>query len=134
MSDLSDWLALASETLVQWKTFAEHSISFSDDALHIFVGVIIQLAAAALLHTTIADSRPWFIVLVLEMLNEALDLTVERWPSFAMQLGESGKDVLLTLALPTLLLIISRLYPHLLVRPPGAVHEVEDETEDSAEV
>ena len=50
------------------------------------------------------------------MLNEATDLWVERWPDPAMQYGESTKDVLLTLALPALLMAVARLRPGLFSR------------------
>lgn len=96
------------------KTFVEHAIAFSDDALHVFAGVLIQLLAAALLRRSLANWLPWLVVALLEVVNEVVDLWIERWPDFAEQLGESGKDVLLTLFLPTVLLIVARRWPSLL--------------------
>ena len=95
------------------ETFTERSLGFSHDALHVLVGVCAQLALAALMRTSIRSLKPWGIVLVLELLNEVHDLHVETWPSPAMQWGESVKDVLLTMALPTLLLLVSRYAPGL---------------------
>lgn len=96
------------------KTFVEHAIAFSDDALHIWAGVLIQLLAAALLRRSLGSWWAWSAVLVLELANEAVDLWVERWPDLAQQLGEGGKDIVLTLLLPSLLLLISRRWPRLL--------------------
>ena len=98
------------------KTFFEHSLAFSHDALHSFVGVVVQLAVAAVLRCSVARWKPWLVVLVLELANEASDLYGEVWPTRSQQWGESAKDLLLTIFLPTLLLAISRPAPRLLVR------------------
>ena len=97
------------------KTFIERSLSFADDALHIWAGVAIQLAVCLIMRRSVASVWPWLAVLVLELANEAVDLWIERWPDLAQQLGEGAKDVALTMALPTLLLLVSRRAPQLLV-------------------
>jgi len=89
------------------------------DSLHVLAGVLLQLGAAAILRTDVADRRPWLLVLVLELANEANDLLVEQWPNPGMQWGEGAKDVLLTMLLPTLILLVARYRPRLLVRPGG---------------
>ncbi|BBC73973.1 conserved hypothetical protein [Altererythrobacter sp. B11] len=103
-----------------YKTLIEHSIGFSHDALHVLVGPCIQVATAAILRTSLRSPLPWFAVLILELANEAHDLRVERWPSWQMQWGESAKDLLLTLALPTLLFVIARVAPGILAPVPKA--------------
>ena len=103
----------------QVKLFIEHASGISMDALHILVGFALFLLAARLLKTSVASPLPWLILLALELLNEAYDLHVERWPTFASQLGEGGKDILLTMALPTLLLVTARWRPHWLVAWKG---------------
>ncbi len=95
----------------QLKTFVEHAISFSDDALHIFAGVLVQLAVAALLRRSLASWWPWVAALALELGNEWVDLAIERWPVPAEQYGEGMRDIILTMAVPTLLLLIARLRP-----------------------
>ena len=111
------------ERLGQWwhpvKMGMEHALAFSPDALHVLVGVGLQLVLARLLNTTVACVSPWLVVFALELLNEWSDLTFEIWPNRPMQWGESVKDVLLTMALPTLLLIISRWHPGILGEPQG---------------
>ena len=107
-----DWLS------AHWndaKTFIEHTIGFSHDALHVMVGVCLQLLFAGLLRRSARSVWPWLMVLGLELANEWVDLHVEVWPQHAMQWGESAKDVLLTMALPTLLLIVARCWPRLLI-------------------
>jgi hypothetical protein len=93
--------------------FTERSLGFSHDALHVLVGACLQLLLATLLRTSVRSLKPWALVLVLELLNEVHDLRVETWPSPAMQWGESAKDVLLTMALPTVLLLAARYAPSL---------------------
>ena len=78
------------------------------DSLHVLAGVMLQLAAARVMRTSVADFRPWLLVLGLELANEAYDLLVEHWPDPGMQWGEGLKDVLLTMFLPTILLLVAR--------------------------
>ena len=95
----------------QLKTLVEHAISFSDDALHIFAGVLVQIAVAALLRRSLASWWPWVAALALELGNEWVDLAIERWPVPAEQYGEGIRDIILTMAVPTLLLLIARVRP-----------------------
>jgi hypothetical protein len=98
----------------QVKLFVEHASGISMDALHILVGFAIFLLAAQLLKRTVAHPLPWIATLLLEIGNEIHDLTVELWPDLGSQLGEGAKDVLLTMALPTLLMLIARWHPMIL--------------------
>lgn len=99
-----------------FKLFLEHSTGFDMDALHVLAGVILQLLAAAALGRSVARWLPWLMVLGAELLNEVSDLYVEQWPQPAMQYGEGMKDILLTMILPTLLLLLCRWRPALFVR------------------
>ena len=98
----------------QTKTFIENTIGFSHDVLHVMVGVCLQLLFAGLLRRSARSVWPWLMVLGLELANEWVDLHVEVWPQHAIQWAECAKDVLLTMALPTLLLIVARCRPRLL--------------------
>ncbi len=93
------------------KTFAEHMIGFSHDALHVVAGVCLQFLLAALLRVSVRSFWPWSIVLALEVANEWADLHGEVWPDRSMQWGEGAKDILLTMGLPTLILIVARFRP-----------------------
>lgn len=95
------------------KLFVEHSITFSFDVLHVFAGVIVLLVAAVLLRKAVSSWWPWSVVLVITLVNELLDLRIEEWPQASMQYGEAMKDLLLTMFLPTVLLVTSRKFPRL---------------------
>ena len=95
----------------QAKLMIEHASGISMDALHVLVGVLLQLLFAAVLRTSLKSWWPWLVLLALLLMNEAGDLWVERWPVPAMQFGEGLKDVALTMLLPTVLLLAARLRP-----------------------
>ena len=84
------------------------------DSLHVVVGLLLQLTVAGVFRSTLKSWRPWLAVLALELANEANDLLVERWPDPGRQWGEGAKDVLLTMLLPTVLLLVARRLPQLL--------------------
>ena len=102
----------------QVKLFIEHASGISMDALHILVGFAIFLIAAQALKRSIVDPLPWLATLLLEVGNEAHDLTIELWPDLGSQLGEAAKDIVLTMALPTLLMLIARWRPMLVGAAP----------------
>ncbi len=99
------------------KTAFERSLMFGDDALHPIVGVLILLVLATLTRRSLASWLPWLVLLALELLNEWADLAGEYWPTRDQQWAESVKDVILTMLLPTVLLIASRIRPTVLAAP-----------------
>ncbi len=118
---IDKFISFANRASLEWfdlKTLAERSVSFHDDALHVMVGVLLQLLIAAVLRSSASRIGPWLCVLALELANEAGDLHYDLWPANARssQFGEGLKDVLLTLFLPTVLLIVSRRFPTVLGR------------------
>ncbi|GAA4039119.1 hypothetical protein GCM10022281_20000 [Sphingomonas rosea] len=104
--ELRDWYA--------FKELVAHATGWPMDTLHVLLGVILQLVFAGLMRRSVADIRPWALVLLLETANEVYDLWFERWPDLAMQLGEGARDMLGTMILPTLLLWLARRHPALL--------------------
>lgn len=105
----------------QVKLLIEHASGVSMDALHIIVGFLVFIGAAALTKRGLASPLPLFGLLLLELANEAYDLRVERWPDPGMQYGEGMKDVLLTILLPAILFAVARWSPHVLAdRPKGS--------------
>jgi uncharacterized membrane protein len=111
----------------EMKQFIQHSLGFNLDAVHVIVGVLIFLAAALLLRRPVSSLAPWLVVFVLTCFNEAMDLWLQQWPNPAIQYGEGLKDILLTLLLPTVLLLTARRFPRLYVaRDPGAAGPVTD--------
>lgn len=98
------------------KMFIEHAGIVTSDALHVLVGVGLWVLAALALRRRLTNWLPWLVVLAAVLFNEAVDLSVEQWPDAAMQYGESAKDVLLTLLLPSLLMAAARERPDLFGR------------------
>jgi hypothetical protein len=107
-------MELGSKAFFKAKQLLEQLSGWPMDTLHVIGGVVLQLLAARLLRRPLSSWRPWAVVLLLELLNEAHDLWVERWPSLAMQLGEGLRDVVGTMLLPTLLMLVARHRPALL--------------------
>ena len=97
--------------------FIEHASVVNSDGLHVLIGVLAWLVVALALRRSLADRLPWMILFALTLVNECVDLWAEQWPDKAMQFGESAKDVLLTMTLPTLLLFAVRLRPNLFRAP-----------------
>jgi TRAP-type uncharacterized transport system fused permease subunit len=95
------------------KMVIERAGTVSTDALHVIAGMLVQLLVALLLRRPLSAWLPWLAVLAALLFNEAVDLWVERWPSLPMQLTESIKDLVLTLLLPTALMVALRVSPGL---------------------
>lgn len=108
----ADWASL--------KTYLQHSGGVSHDTLHVLLGVFMQLIIARITRKSAGDVLPWLAVFGLELLNEINDFNVERWPNLAMQLGEGTKDIVLTMILPTLLLLLVRYRSPVLAREGSA--------------
>lgn len=113
------WTRASADDWYQVKLFLEHASGFSMDALHVIVGVLLQLGIAVLFRSSVARPLPLLSVLALELVNEASDFRVETWPQPGMQFGESAKDVIMTMAIPTLIFLIARCRPKLLVHRPS---------------
>jgi hypothetical protein len=113
-SAMMRWTQLSADHWYQVKLFIAHASGFGMDALHVIAGVLVQFAIAFLFRTSVARPLPVLSVLVLELINEASDFRVEIWPQPGMQLGESAKDVILTMLLPTLIFLVARYRPKLL--------------------
>lgn len=102
------------------KLFLEHSVAFSSDALQVIASVVVLFLVGLVLRKPVTSWWPWTVVLGSTLINEVIDLWVEEWPDPGMQYGESAKDLMLTMFLPTLLLITSRKFPRLYQAvPPG---------------
>ncbi|MFM6931850.1 MAG: hypothetical protein ACKOUT_06360 [Novosphingobium sp.] len=109
------------KTIYAAKMFVERAAAFHNDALHVMAGLGLALVFAAIFRRSLADWLPWLLVLALELVNEANDYFIETWPNeVPQQFGEITKDILLTMVLPTLLLVIARRWPHLLTGRAGS--------------
>lgn len=109
-------LTLGMLSWYQAKMFIEHASFVSSDALHVIAGVVIWILIALALRRPLSSGVPLAWLLIILLFNEAVDLWVERWPDLAMQYGESAKDLMVTMALPALLMALVRLRPQLFVK------------------
>jgi hypothetical protein len=99
----------------QVKLAAIEATGLSRDALHILFGIGGHLLAAIVLRRALASRLPWLCVLVAEALNELWDLNYEDWPDRPMW-PESVQDLWVTMLVPTVVMIVARYFPGLLVR------------------
>ena len=118
-SAIAEWTRAVAGDWYQVKLFLQHASGFSMDALHVVGGVILLLAIAFLLKSSVARPLPLLSLLGLQVLNEVSDFRVEIWPDPGMQIGESVKDVILTMFVPTLIFLVARYRPKLLVQTPS---------------
>ena len=113
LDDLWRAITAAMSSWHQGKLFAEHLLTISHDTLHLIVGLLLWLGIGLLTRRSLVSWRPWLWLLVLILWNEAVDLWVERWPDAGQQYGEGLKDLVLTMAVPTIVMVVGRLRPQL---------------------
>jgi hypothetical protein len=97
----------------QGKLFVEHALTIGHDALHVLAGVIIWMLIGLVARRSLTTWLPWLSLLAVILWNEAVDIWVERWPDPGQQYGEGFKDLLLTMAVPTIIMVAARLRPGL---------------------
>ena len=97
----------------QGKLFVEHTLRIEHGTLHVIVGELIWLAFALLLRRPITSWIPWLLVFAIILWNEIVDLWFEVWPDPGRQYGEGLKDLLLTMFVPTVLMLAARSRPDL---------------------
>jgi hypothetical protein len=86
----------------------EQSVPFSSGWFHLIGGPVIFMAAALVMRKPLSSWWPWLVVFLIAILNEFIDLAIETWPRRAVQYGESVSDLLLTIGIPTVMLISAR--------------------------
>lgn len=93
------------------KLSLERSLPFDSDWLHLILGPMVIVVAAQIMRKPIRSWWPWSAVFAVVAINEFIDLYVDQWPDWEMQYAESAADILLTLVLPTLMLVVARCFP-----------------------
>jgi hypothetical protein len=88
------------------KTDLSKITGLSDDALHVLSGMLVLTFAAYLLRRPPWTWRPWLVVAIAEAINEAYDLTQTLYPTDEGNFRASFHDFWLTLAWPTLILLL----------------------------
>ena len=107
---------LLTTAMTSWhegKLFVEHSVAIGHDAIHVLVGVLLWLVLGLLLRRALTSWKPWLWLFAVILWNETVDLWIEQWPHPGQQYGEGAKDLLLTMAVPTIIMLAARLRPDL---------------------
>ena len=102
----------------QGKVFIEYTLNIEHGTLHVIVGVLLWLAFALLLRRPVTSWVPWLLVFAIIVWNEIVDLWFEVWPEPGRQYGEGFKDILLTMFVPTVLMLAARSRPDLFRQAP----------------
>lgn len=102
----------------QGKVFIEHTLRIEHGTLHVMVGMLLWLVFALLARRPITSWVPWLMVFAVILWNEIVDLWFEIWPTPGRQYGEGAKDLLLTMFVPTILMLAARLRPDLFRATP----------------
>ena len=99
------------------KIWMEKGSGLDMDALHVHAGVLGLILLALLLRRPLSSLLPWLVMLALAVANEGYDLHYEAWPpdDRGRQIGEGIRDLWNTMLLPTLILLVARFYPKLIV-------------------
>ena len=100
------------------KTWLVDTSGISKDALHIYVALMVQFAAAQMFRRRLASGWPLLLLLLLEIANEAADYSHYRaWGPDPMAgwAGDTARDLFDTLCLPLIVFAIARLRPGRLV-------------------
>ena len=100
-----DWMAI--------KTNVTDVVGLSRDALHLVAGFGAQILLVLAFRSTFRAIWPLLVIALATLGNEWLDLTIDVWPVDArnQQWWESGKDFVLTLAIPVALVALTRGVP-----------------------
>lgn len=106
------WIEYAAASWEQGKHGLERYFWYQADSLHVVVGLLLVSVFALALRKSLASPIPLGLLLLVSSLNEGVDIYFTRY------VAESVKDTLLTMLLPTVLLVATRNFPALFVRPP----------------
>ena len=90
-------------------------LHLSKDAMHIYVGLAVQLGAALLLRTSIRHWRPLLLVLAVAVAGEAWDIYDRLDRGTGLRWARHAHDIVNTAFWPTVLFLLAR-YTRLLKR------------------
>lgn len=86
-------------------------VTFTDlgrDALHVYVGLAALILSAWVLRKSLRSLLPWFIVLVVAVAAELLDLRDDMATTGIPRWGASLHDIVNTLFWPSVILLLAR--------------------------
>jgi hypothetical protein len=104
---------------IEFKMRLVEVTSLSQDALHIYAAILIQLAGAIAMRRSLASPLPWLAVLSILLVNEAVDIWLPQERLGEWQILAGLRDLWNTMILPTFLMILARFVPSILIGPAG---------------
>lgn len=107
---------------IEIKEAVSDATAFSRDTLHILIGCGAHLGVVLIFRTWIGALWPVLLLTLAGLANEYGDLTSDYWTNGLRkyQWLESAKDMVLTIAIPLLLVLLSRVAPNRFRRPEPA--------------
>jgi hypothetical protein len=97
--------------LQQTKHFIAGHLGLAKDALHIYVALLVFLAACLLFKWKAADWKPWMAVFAVALLGEAWDLRDNMIYHTDVNLPANMHDIWNTMLVPTILMFAARYTP-----------------------
>lgn len=114
----------------QSKFYLVEHLHLARDALHIYVALIVLFGSCILFGWKVHQWKPWLLVLLAAVVGEVLDIREMPGP-FESAIGrENVKDILNTMAVPTILLIAAR-YTKLFTRPQMTADAARDSSHEA---
>lgn len=101
---------------VLFKDWIATVTGLSEDALHIYAALAVQLLAVLVLRRRIGDLLPLGVVAVVLLANEYADIAVPGHPIEQWQVEGGVRDLWNTMLLPTVLFLLARYAPSLFDR------------------
>ena len=99
------------------KTLIVDHVGLAKDALHVYVALIVFLAACRIFRWPVSSWKPWLVVLTVALLGEALDLRHSLIKGYTVRLDYHWTDLWNTMLVPTVLVLVAR-YTNVFEKPP----------------
>jgi hypothetical protein len=90
------------------KLYLASSFHLHQDALHIYVALILFLGSAGLFRWPLKSWKPWLVVLFAALAGEVWDLRDSLTYHRPLNLRANAKDIVNTLFWPTILMMLAR--------------------------
>lgn len=91
------------------KTWISCHLDLPKDTLHVYIGVLVMLAAALVLRRRVRSWWPFLVVVAVAFIGEMVDVWDQvRMTDPFIRWGDSVHDILNTCALPLLLTLVAR--------------------------
>ncbi len=91
------------------KEIVRQSTGLPDPVLHALIGLGIYAFGVVLLRQSLRSWIPWLIVLGLQLINEAADMTNDWLVYSDIEVRGTFWDTVITMCLPTMIIVLAKL-------------------------